>query len=471
MLRCRRGTTDQSPSSADAIAFHARMSPRALSTIVGQVGQPVEQPLHAGPHVLVHAPRPRRGAARQVEQLVAGVVVHPQRAGQRGEHLRGRLRTAPLLEADHVVDAHARQLGDLLATQARRRVGGCPRAARRPAASARSGLGRARAPARVGPSVQDAPSPAAQPGTAGPRVRPSWRAGAPRPHGGGMTTRPPTSDHRRARHGRHPGHRPRDRPPARRARLDRLARRPGRRARGRGRRGHRGRRARRRARRPRRRLRRRRRGHGRARRPAGSTCSSTTPASRAASSPPRETVAARLPARLRRERARPGAHHARVPAAARPLVATPDRHGVQRHGLVRDHDRPGPVRVHAARARLPVVQGGAEHDHVPVRQGAAPATRSARSTRATRRPGSTASAAPSPWRRAPSRPSARRRSSPARRPARSPTRRASCPGDGLPREPLDDPAVQAGSGGGERDDACAAAAIRAAATRPLVSIR
>ena len=158
--------------------------------------------------------------------------------------------------------------------------------------------------------------------------------------------------------------------------------------------------------------------------------------------------------RLRRERARPGAHHARVPAAARPLVATPDRHGVQRHGLVRDHHRPGPVRVHAARAGLPVVQGRAEHDHVAVRQGAdrLPGQRGrprVHVDRPQRVPRHAVRAS-----RAPSRRSAPRRSSPARRPGTFTRRaRASCPGDASARAARRSPPYRPGRGGGERDDA------------------
>ena len=46
-----------------------------------------------------------------------GVAVEAQRAGQCVEDLLGRVRAAALLEADVVVDAHAREHRDLLAPQ------------------------------------------------------------------------------------------------------------------------------------------------------------------------------------------------------------------------------------------------------------------------------------------------------------------------------------------------------------------
>ncbi len=84
-----------------------------------QVGHPVDQSQHAGPHVHLHPTGPRRGAAGEVEDLVAGVVVEPQRPGEGTQHLRRRHRTAALLEADDVVDADAGQHRHLLATQPR----------------------------------------------------------------------------------------------------------------------------------------------------------------------------------------------------------------------------------------------------------------------------------------------------------------------------------------------------------------
>ena len=66
------------------------------------------------------------GHAEQVVALVGG---QTQRAGEGGEHLRARLRTAPLLEPRVVIGRHRGQLRDLLATQPR---GAPPRAGTEP---------------------------------------------------------------------------------------------------------------------------------------------------------------------------------------------------------------------------------------------------------------------------------------------------------------------------------------------------
>ena len=64
----------------------------------------------------------RRGVTRQPEQVVALVEREPQAAGDRGEHLLRRLRTATLLEPAVVVHRHVAQRGDLFAAQS----GGAP---------------------------------------------------------------------------------------------------------------------------------------------------------------------------------------------------------------------------------------------------------------------------------------------------------------------------------------------------------
>ena len=66
-----------------------------------------------------------RGMPGHAEQVVALIGGQTQRAGEGGEHLRARLRTAPLLEPRVVIGRHRGQLRDLLATQPR---GAPPRA-------------------------------------------------------------------------------------------------------------------------------------------------------------------------------------------------------------------------------------------------------------------------------------------------------------------------------------------------------
>jgi uncharacterized oxidoreductase len=62
----------------------------------------------------------RRGvAAGDQEQVVALVVAQPEGAGQRGQHLLARLRTALLFQARVVVGGHGGERRDLLASQAR----------------------------------------------------------------------------------------------------------------------------------------------------------------------------------------------------------------------------------------------------------------------------------------------------------------------------------------------------------------
>ncbi|GAB3311433.1 hypothetical protein GCM10027298_35510 [Epidermidibacterium keratini] len=49
-----------------------------------------------------------------------GLLVQPQRVGQRGDDLRRRVAVTAAFETDEIFDAHAGQARDLLAAQSRR---------------------------------------------------------------------------------------------------------------------------------------------------------------------------------------------------------------------------------------------------------------------------------------------------------------------------------------------------------------
>jgi hypothetical protein len=59
----------------------------------------------------------RRRATGEGEQVLAFQVAQPQRPGQGGEHLVGRVGALPLFEADVVRHAHPGELRQLLAAQ------------------------------------------------------------------------------------------------------------------------------------------------------------------------------------------------------------------------------------------------------------------------------------------------------------------------------------------------------------------
>ncbi len=81
------------------------------------VVQPVQDQQQTGPHMPGGRPVARRLLPHQMEEVVPLIVGEPQRAGQRGQHLPGRARTAGLLQAGVVVGGHTGQLGHLLAAQ------------------------------------------------------------------------------------------------------------------------------------------------------------------------------------------------------------------------------------------------------------------------------------------------------------------------------------------------------------------
>ena len=79
--------------------------------------------------------------ARDPEQVLPLIGGEHQRPRQRGEHLPGRPRAAPLLQPDVIVDRQARELGDLLPPQPRRAP---PLPARQPHVAGRQPLRRVR---------------------------------------------------------------------------------------------------------------------------------------------------------------------------------------------------------------------------------------------------------------------------------------------------------------------------------------
>ncbi len=82
--------------------------------------QLVQQVQQSRAHVVARGAGGRGAPAGKEVEVVAFVAGQTQGAGQGGEHLRRGLRAAGLFEADVVVGGHARELGDLLAAQARR---------------------------------------------------------------------------------------------------------------------------------------------------------------------------------------------------------------------------------------------------------------------------------------------------------------------------------------------------------------
>ena len=115
-----------SPKSARAAGVCASVSPSSVMTCAGVSARRSSTRMMPGRDV-VAAQRPRRRrVAGEPEQVVALIEREPQAAGDRGEHLLRRLRTAALLEPAVVVDRHVAESGDLLAAQTR---GAAPRAA------------------------------------------------------------------------------------------------------------------------------------------------------------------------------------------------------------------------------------------------------------------------------------------------------------------------------------------------------
>ena len=165
------------------------------------------------------------------------------------------------------------------------------------------------------------------------------------------------------------------------------------------------------------------------RRSARWTCSSTTRASPASSSPLPEVTVEHLKPVFEVNVYGP----VRVLQAFRPLLEQSVEPGrgqrVQRHGLDRRHQRPGPDRVHAAQPHLRAVQDGAEHAHDAVGEGV-PELPHQRG-----RPGLHRHRLQPPQRpadrrrRARTRSSSTRRSAPTARPAATSTATASCPGE------------------------------------------
>ena len=213
MLRSRIGAPEKSPCSAVASAFAATMLPCGIEDHHRHVGEPVEHALHARRDVAVdRARRPARlaGHAEQVRALVVG---QPQRARERREHRRRRVRRAALLEPRQVVDRDARELRDLLAPQAGR---ASPAAGRQPdvgGAEAVAPGAQAGGRARAGPRSDDGARAARQGGPVSPRMaRPLVRPRRSR-HAGGHDH---DTDHRSQQ-----GPRARGRPPPARGRARR----------------------------------------------------------------------------------------------------------------------------------------------------------------------------------------------------------------------------------------------------------
>ena len=107
-----RAQPDQSPCSADDIAFQASTSPLALVTSAGRSWNRSISRSTLGRTCRSICPECGGGRAGEVEDVVALVGVETEGAAQRGQHLVRRLRPASLLEPDDVVDAdpgqHAR---------------------------------------------------------------------------------------------------------------------------------------------------------------------------------------------------------------------------------------------------------------------------------------------------------------------------------------------------------------------------
>ena len=151
--RLRRWSADRR-ADAVAVARTARPWQRLVALVV------------AGAALLLPAQMVVYTAAGTTETraVVAFVEVEPEAAGDRREHLLGRLRPPLLLEARVVVGGHAAQRGDLLASQP---VRATPRPARwpgfaasRPPPAPRSWSG---SPLRRSPASAPRPS-AARPG-------------------------------------------------------------------------------------------------------------------------------------------------------------------------------------------------------------------------------------------------------------------------------------------------------------------
>lgn len=84
----------------------------------GHVAQPVDDAVHARRDVPRHLAAAGRGDAGDPVQVVALVLGEAERAGEGAEHLGRRVQRPALLEAHDVVDADARERGELLAAEA-----------------------------------------------------------------------------------------------------------------------------------------------------------------------------------------------------------------------------------------------------------------------------------------------------------------------------------------------------------------